>query len=570
MEAVPRSSQFFRDERAGGANSISVYDAGTITATLTSLQEGTYTTPVINWGQGSTPNSIAQALAAAIQSASEGVISAQASGLNGGIQLTSAMASKDSNFTVSVNVTDTVLAYLSTPSFSATATNMSGSSTGSYAQVYSYQVPTGGYAPNGNLLQSVDSVMGAWSYGYDTVNRVATAASNQAGNSYPSYCWQYDSFGNRLGQTSASAAFASDSGGANACTVSGAAGPSQIASYTTSNQMISTSYDAAGDVTGDGRNQYAYDAEGRICAVYNGVTMTGYLYGADGARVASGSLAGALTPTSANPFTAANYCNPITNGFTPTKEFLLDQNGNQVTELSVAGNTASWAHSNAWIGGHLTATYDVKGLHFHIADPLGSRRVQLNPSGTVENWFSSLPFGDALTTISNSKCLAANGCFSVDPTEHHFTGKERDTESGNDYFGARYYASNMGRFMSPDPAGPWAADVSDPQSWNFYAYARNNPLINVDFMGYDCVYLNDAGTGIDKNGIDTHSNSGECGDHGGYWVDGTFMSGTVYSNNNDVYLHGYDSSTGQLTNSYSNVVTTNGSSPINTALRRNL
>ena len=35
---------------------------------------------------------------------------------------------------------------------------------------------------------------------------------------------------------------------------------------------------------------------------------------------------------------------------------------------------------------------------------------------------------------------------------HLFTGKERDTESGNDYFGARYYASTMGRFMSPDPS----------------------------------------------------------------------------------------------------------------------
>jgi len=35
----------------------------------------------------------------------------------------------------------------------------------------------------------------------------------------------------------------------------------------------------------------------------------------------------------------------------------------------------------------------------------------------------------------------------------HFTGKERDSESGNDYFGARYYSSAMGRFMSPDPSG---------------------------------------------------------------------------------------------------------------------
>ena len=36
-----------------------------------------------------------------------------------------------------------------------------------------------------------------------------------------------------------------------------------------------------------------------------------------------------------------------------------------------------------------------------------------------------------------------------------FTGKERDSESGNDYFGARYYAASMGRFMSPDPMGFW-------------------------------------------------------------------------------------------------------------------
>jgi len=37
----------------------------------------------------------------------------------------------------------------------------------------------------------------------------------------------------------------------------------------------------------------------------------------------------------------------------------------------------------------------------------------------------------------------------------HFTGKERDTESGNDYFEARYYSSAMGRFLSPD----WSAKV---------------------------------------------------------------------------------------------------------------
>ena len=69
-----------------------------------------------------------------------------------------------------------------------------------------------------------------------------------------------------------------------------------------------------------------------------------------------------------------------------------------------------------------------------------------------------------------------------------YTGKERDTESGNDYFGARYYASSMGRFMSPD----WSAKVtpvpyaklSNPQSLNLYAYVFNNPLSLVDPDGH--------------------------------------------------------------------------------------
>ena len=213
-------------------------------------------------------------------------------------------------------------------------------------------------------------------------------------------------------------------------------------------------------------------------------------------------------------------------------------------------------HTNLYAAGSLLATYRDTNLYFSLNDWLGTKRGEgeILASSTCVNTYYSLPFGNGLST--------AGSC--TDATENHYTGKERDTESGNDYFGARYYASTMGRFLSPDPAGPWVADVSDPQSWNFYAYARNNPLINVDFFGYDCVYLNDAGTGIDKNGIDVHSSAGECGDHGGFWVDGTFTSGTVYANNNDVYLHGYDSNTGQLTDSYSNVVTANGSSSINT------
>jgi RHS repeat-associated protein len=62
---------------------------------------------------------------------------------------------------------------------------------------------------------------------------------------------------------------------------------------------------------------------------------------------------------------------------------------------------------------------------------------------------------------------------------HKFTGKERDTESGNDYFGARYYASSMGRFMSVDPA--FESEILElPQTWNRYSYVYNRPTYSND------------------------------------------------------------------------------------------
>lgn len=61
-----------------------------------------------------------------------------------------------------------------------------------------------------------------------------------------------------------------------------------------------------------------------------------------------------------------------------------------------------------------------------------------------------------------------------------FTGKERDAETGLDYFGERYMSAAQGRFTSPDPLPGWQRD---PQSWNMYSYGRNNPLKYVDPTG---------------------------------------------------------------------------------------
>jgi RHS repeat-associated protein len=65
---------------------------------------------------------------------------------------------------------------------------------------------------------------------------------------------------------------------------------------------------------------------------------------------------------------------------------------------------------------------------------------------------------------------------------HKFTGKERDGESGLDYFGARYYASALGRFMSTDPLRE-SGHPGMPQSWNRYSHTLGNPLRFVDKQG---------------------------------------------------------------------------------------
>ena len=191
--------------------------------------------------------------------------------------------------------------------------------------------------------------------------------------------------------------------------------------------------------------------------------MTGYIYDSDGAREMKGSL-------------TSFSCNGSTNGFSLTNSYILGAEGEQLSELDGSGN---WLHTNVYAGAGLLATY-TSGyqLHYHFSDWLGSRRIQASNSGTVEETCWNQPFGENLA------------CSGTDATEHHFTGKERDAESGNDYFGARYYASSMGRFMSPD----WSdetdpvpnAGLADPQSLNLYAFVQNNPTSFVDPDGHEC------------------------------------------------------------------------------------
>ena len=80
--------------------------------------------------------------------------------------------------------------------------------------------------------------------------------------------------------------------------------------------------------------------------------------------------------------------------------------------------------------------------------------------------------------------------YGYDEVTCRFSGKERDVETGLDYFGARYFSGAQGRFTSPDPLGANLLRVLNPQRWNMYAYAVNNPLLYTDPDGRDAVVAN--------------------------------------------------------------------------------
>src|SRR6266540_1130384 len=105
-------------------------------------------------------------------------------------------------------------------------------------------------------------------------------------------------------------------------------------------------------------------------------------------------------------------------------------------------------------------------VQYYHTDAVGSVRMMTDANGQVIKRFDYLPFGELWPGDP--------------PDRRQFAGKERDAETGFDYVGARYYASQTGRFTTVDPVVEVDKALVDPQRWNRYVYVRNNPLRYVD------------------------------------------------------------------------------------------
>lgn len=119
---------------------------------------------------------------------------------------------------------------------------------------------------------------------------------------------------------------------------------------------------------------------------------------------------------------------------------------------------------------------------------LGTPRIITNQQQGVVSRHDYLPFGEEIKVNTGGRTAAQS--YIDDNVRQKFTQKERDNETGLDYFLARYYSSSQGRFTSPDPLLA-SGKTANPQSWNRYTYTINNPLKYIDPSGLIWGYYTD-------------------------------------------------------------------------------
>jgi len=156
--------------------------------------------------------------------------------------------------------------------------------------------------------------------------------------------------------------------------------------------------------------------------------------------------------------------------------------------VGLEGHTLNGMAFSMWGG---RATWDRAGkfsssasINWLVSDHLGTPRMVIDQSGTLANVkrHDYLPFGEELFAGTGGRTVGQG--YAADGVRQQFTSKERDIETGLDYFGARYYASMQGRFTSADPLLA-SGRQANPQSWNRFSYVLNNPVRLTDPTGYE-------------------------------------------------------------------------------------
>ena len=271
---------------------------------------------------------------------------------------------------------------------------------------------------------------------YDQLNRITSALSTSTYSTSLAHCW---------GETYGLDAWANLQSIA-ATTNPAYTGCSQESGFSWTadgnNHFSAFSYDASGNTQNDGTAAYTWDGESQLKSAA-GVT---YTYDAQGRRVTKSS--------------GKNYVYGL------TSEILAETDG--------SGNTTA---EYIFFAGKRVAMLPAGGNPiYYVEDLLGTSRVTTQYQGAVCYDADFYPYG--------GERAYTNTC----PQNYKFAGKERDTETGNDDFGARYYSNRFGRWLSADwsstPVPVPYANLTNPQTLNLYAMVADDPESFADLDGH--------------------------------------------------------------------------------------
>jgi RHS repeat-associated protein len=153
-----------------------------------------------------------------------------------------------------------------------------------------------------------------------------------------------------------------------------------------------------------------------------------------------------------------------------------------LTESDLSGNVTA---DFVFFGSQRVARVDMPSgtVHYFFTDRLTSIGVVTNATGTtIEQEIDHRPFGEESMIVNT-----------ITGQDFRFMGKEHDPETSYDFFGARFYNSMSGRWLSPDwtnsPSPVPYATLLNPQTLNLYAFVQNNPATNIELDGHIFQYV---------------------------------------------------------------------------------
>jgi len=336
-----------------------------------------------------------------------------------------------------------------------------------------------GFDEIGNLLtrkraDAINAVTSSETFTYDLTNRLVSSLVTTSGGYNSPETYAYDALGNLTQKAGKAYTYGGCAAGART------AGPHAVCTVAGGTPFV---YDDNGNVTRSGSRSVTYNPSNKVTNVVSDPVPsqghdTGsvdFVYGADGNRVVqSETSAGVNSRTVYVGPTGKSIYERTTTGSTVqhvTFIYAGDVHGGNAFTLRIFDNTGA-------VKGNRFYSFDHLGSVTAMSDEVGHIAAPQNPGPND----TTLLGYDAWGARRKPDGTAANpASFDLPVGHRQFTGQEQIPDVGLVNMNGRVYDPSLGRFLSPDPN---IQSASDLQSYNRYAYARNNPLRYTDPTGY--------------------------------------------------------------------------------------